>query len=1202
MTCGGQVQPSDVQQAIYWQKNLVAGDNRSVLEASVQTGENIKRFSGICHSSNDFTKSYQGDSIFSKTSPVLKYPEEFTFTAKGVPATKKTVPNCLTLQSKAFQDVITDMPPAKSLNSSNHTTDQTVQQMVSKSHEEAPLKPTWSGQRQLSRPKNIGCLCLQNTLSAFKPRLSGINVNSQVTRKADGLLPKNPWLSLPLGDHGMSGEITIRPSNLTTTLLEKGTTCILCSAHLKDQSAPPTVCKDISTCKPLNSNSVEIQVNEGSLKSVSFTRESAIQTDEGACYKLSKVENRDHVPSPVEMILSRTFTKTREENEGKKELTSTVDSHSFDQHLSRRVMVDYGKHKLANGVEWLFSDWELKEREELRNIENLLEKVENILWAMSPKELSNAGVIGIEEIWSDGIQPESVNYFNDSFMDKDHAPVGPGCMLSEVNRVAPKPQHSSKLFVELKELYAIEMKIWDENLKIEQLRELEQTGKVKDNKSFLHQTKDRLSFLAELQRERIEVEELEQSLAKEDLLKKRKLRKMPDVNKIKSHPKLLMSKSSGIASSKPIIPLVGCPDAPWSCSKNLKGPKGGHDQSLSDSVKTTIQQIVNKPVNQEDNHMGILTSTACKQESRIVEGSEYYPKDDPSSLSSIVKGNIRPPPSPVEDTNKYATDKRCGPIVKPRRAVVGKPCTPVNNKQGFSLCNNLTPKDHAIHEPLHTCAAQGNLKRNEVGPEVTGNVSSLYLLKEDTFPDTDYEPKFKGTNTSTACKYQPENNHCNSFEKSVSNENGEVAHSLRDGLDLKYLTTSTEGTLPQVIEKQEPLKDTPNTMCDLANIADSHSSQSLPQSSKEGACLNLKEREVKDSHEDLTDGFCLKMAPKTPVPERSHLQVSSLKLRDFKTPVVLDVGSGLMKAGFAGHDLPITVFPTVVGFTKEKIWHYTFYDQLRVNPEEHPIMLTEAAMDRMSKSQMAEVMFEVFHVPFAFVAVQAALALYSSGRTTGVVFSSGDEVTYTLPIYEGYALTHAVQRVNLAGQDLTNYLRKLLEKKGLLQASAKQEIVQQMKETCCYVAMNADTEPFTYVPYTLPDGQTIILGDERFRTAEVFFKPQLTGKHDYGVHESLVRSLLRSDVDLRKTFAENIVLSGGSSQLPGFSLRLQNEICSMMPLDLVDSVSVAILPDQEFAAWTGGSYLAQLPSFDTAWISRDEYYEFGSDIVYKRCF
>ncbi|KAJ1151398.1 hypothetical protein NDU88_004180 [Pleurodeles waltl] len=140
--------------------------------------------------------------------------------------------------------------------------------------------------------------------------------------------------------------------------------------------------------------------------------------------------------------------------------------------------------------------------------------------------------------------------------------------------------------------------------------------------------------------------------------------------------------------------------------------------------------------------------------------------------------------------------------------------------------------------------------------------------------------------------------------------------------------------------------------------------------------------------------------------------------------------------------------------------------------------------------------------------------------------SKGDEVTYTLPIYEGYALHHAVQRVDLAGQDLTNYLRKLLEKKGALQASAKREIVQQMKEKCCYVAINADVEPFSDVPYTLPDGQTIILGDERFRTAEVFFKPQLTGKHTYGVHESLVRSLLRSDVDLRKTFAENIVLSG----------------------------------------------------------------------------
>jgi actin beta/gamma 1 len=133
-------------------------------------------------------------------------------------------------------------------------------------------------------------------------------------------------------------------------------------------------------------------------------------------------------------------------------------------------------------------------------------------------------------------------------------------------------------------------------------------------------------------------------------------------------------------------------------------------------------------------------------------------------------------------------------------------------------------------------------------------------------------------------------------------------------------------------------------------------------------------------------------------------------------------------------------------------------------------------------------MFEVFSVPKLYLSPQAVCALYASGRSTGVVLDSGDGVTHTVPIYEGFAIPHAINKMLFAGSDLTEYLRSLLASNGHnFSSAAELDIVRDIKETMCYVvgdidvAMREAKENRSYEKnYELPDGRKILIGTERF--------------------------------------------------------------------------------------------------------------------------
>ena len=262
---------------------------------------------------------------------------------------------------------------------------------------------------------------------------------------------------------------------------------------------------------------------------------------------------------------------------------------------------------------------------------------------------------------------------------------------------------------------------------------------------------------------------------------------------------------------------------------------------------------------------------------------------------------------------------------------------------------------------------------------------------------------------------------------------------------------------------------------------------------------------------------------------------------------------------------------------------------------------------------MKQIMFETFNVPKLYIAIGEVLSLYASGRTTGIVLSSGYEVSHAVPIYEGYCLPHAVNRLDAGGKQVSQYLERLLTGRGYsFTTDMEKEIVNDIKEKLCYVAINYGAEIMKYNndsagflqsgklerDYKLPDGNVITVGSESFIAPECMFQPHFIGLEQEGIHRMVYGSIMKCDVDIRKDLFGNIVIAGGNTMFDGFAERLQKEMIGLTPESM--KVGVVSPPERKYSSWIGGSILASLSTFEEMWETKEEYDEAGPIIMHRR--
>jgi actin-related protein len=372
---------------------------------------------------------------------------------------------------------------------------------------------------------------------------------------------------------------------------------------------------------------------------------------------------------------------------------------------------------------------------------------------------------------------------------------------------------------------------------------------------------------------------------------------------------------------------------------------------------------------------------------------------------------------------------------------------------------------------------------------------------------------------------------------------------------------------------------------------------------------------------------------------------------DERSAIVMDLGSSVVKAGFAGDDAPRAVFPAIVGQCKhagvmvgmdqkeayvgdeaqskrgvltlkhpiehgivtnwsdmEKLWHHTFYNELRIAPEEHAVMIAVPPSNpKANAERIVQIMFENFNVPALYLEMMPVLSLYSSGRTTGLVVTVGDGSVHAVAVYEGYALPHTSKWSDYGGRDLTDFAMKIMTERGYcFTTTAERDIVRDVKEKCCCVSLDFDVDMKLCAEsssmdktYELPDGQVITVGNERFRVPEVLFAPSMIGREDPGIQDLAFQAIMACDVDIRKDLFGNVILAGGSSCFSGIGERLQKELQCLAPSSM--SVKVVAPAERKYSSWIGGSILACLSTFQQMWITKEEYDEAGPGIVHRKC-
>ena len=385
---------------------------------------------------------------------------------------------------------------------------------------------------------------------------------------------------------------------------------------------------------------------------------------------------------------------------------------------------------------------------------------------------------------------------------------------------------------------------------------------------------------------------------------------------------------------------------------------------------------------------------------------------------------------------------------------------------------------------------------------------------------------------------------------------------------------------------------------------------------------------------------------------------------DLSEHLVIDLGNAYTKIGFSGEDLPKEIIPSLyarnkmfdkkneIGAFDQKmdifgyeatepqykddydLFYLTCGDHKEKTSKEYLEFLKDALENKMGLSTSEyDVIVNIspiknednirtygrlFIEDLGFKALaminSSSLSLYATGRTSGLVVQCGETRTYTVPIYEGFPLYHALNKTKIGGRDLTEIFRKGILEHNIDIKEGDIHTLRQVKEKTCSVPVehnysfymdesNEDIIKRETQLFKLPDEKIVSIPRRtRIIASELLFTPEVfeEKKNENGIINLITGSIKKTemiDKKFKENLIENIVLSGGTTMMEGFADRVYNDLYNFKDpsLELEYEPIVIAENNRAIGKWIGMSMIASMSAFDKLFIKKAEYQELGEE-------